>query len=70
MRTSIIVTHDTELLRRLQPRIIMLHQGGVLFDGTFAAFTESDDLHIRPYLSQMHALHARTPLPPEAGGHQ
>lgn len=57
VRTSIVVTHDTELLRRLQPRIIMLHGGRVHFDGTFAQFAASNDPHIRPYLEQMALLH-------------
>jgi phospholipid/cholesterol/gamma-HCH transport system ATP-binding protein len=59
VRTSIVVTHDTELLRRLQPRVVMLHGGRVLFDGSFEAFTASDDAHIAPYLAQMHVLNAR-----------
>lgn len=64
VRTSVVVTHDTELLRRLQPRVIMLHAGGVLFDGSFEAFTRSQDPHIAPYLAQMHALHLRSPSAP------
>lgn len=59
VRTSVVVTHDTELLRRLKPRIVMLADGGVLFDGDYAAFLESRDPHIEPYLEQMHALHCR-----------
>lgn len=57
-RTSIVVTHDTELLRRLRPRVVMLHGGKVLFDGTFEEFTQSDDPHVRPYLAQMPGIHA------------
>ena len=56
-RTSIVVTHDTELLRRLRPRIIMLFGGKVSFDGTFDEFVTSDDPHIRPYRAQMGLLH-------------
>lgn len=59
VRTSIVVTHDTELLRTLRPRIVMLHAGVVSFDGDFEAFVASDDPRIRPYLIQMSALHAR-----------
>ena len=59
VRTTIVVTHDTELLRRLKPRVVMLHAGRVLFDGAFEAFVQSDDPHIAPYLSQMHMLHQR-----------
>ncbi len=58
-RTSVIVTHDTVLLRRLRPRIVMLNQGRVHFDGSFEAFALSDDPHVRPYLEQMPTLHAR-----------
>ena len=59
VRTTIVVTHDTELLRRLKPRVVMLHAGRVLFDGSFEAFTQSADPHIAPYLQQMHLLHQR-----------
>jgi phospholipid/cholesterol/gamma-HCH transport system ATP-binding protein len=69
VRTTIIVTHDTELLQRLQPRIVMLHDGGVLFDGPFEDFTRSDNPHITPYLAQMHQLHNRT-LPPASHDHE
>ena len=57
-RTSIVVTHDTELLRRIRPRIVMLHAGKVLFDGTFDEFIRSDDPHVRPYLAQMPGINA------------
>lgn len=63
-RTSVVVTHDTELLRRLRPRIVMLHAGGVLFNGSFEEFLDRDDDRIRPYLTQMSALHGR-PAPQE-----
>jgi phospholipid/cholesterol/gamma-HCH transport system ATP-binding protein len=56
-RTSIVVTHDTGLLQRLRPRIVMLHAGRVHFDGAFEAFAASDDAHIRPYRAQMGLLH-------------
>jgi phospholipid/cholesterol/gamma-HCH transport system ATP-binding protein len=69
VRTTIIVTHDTELLQRLKPRIVMLHDGRVLFDGPFEAFTRSDNPHITPYLAQMHQLHHRT-LPPPSHDHE
>lgn len=59
-RTSVVVTHDTELLRRLRPRIVMIHAGRVRFDGSFDEFVESKDEHIRPYLAQMAFLHARS----------
>jgi len=58
-RTSIIVTHDTELLRRLRPRIVMLSEGRVYFDGSFDQFIASELALIRPYVHQMPLLHER-----------
>lgn len=57
-RTSVVVTHDTELLRRLRPRIVMLNGGTVLFDGSFDEFVASPDPHIRPYVAQMPGINA------------
>lgn len=56
-RTTVIVTHDKDLLRRLRPRIIMLHGGQVHFDGTFEEFSASDSKIIRPYFDLMPVLH-------------
>jgi len=60
-RTSVVVTHDTALLRRLAPRVIMLADGHVHFDGDFDSFMMQEDEHIRPYLEQMAVLHRRVP---------
>ena len=57
--TTLIITHDKDLLRRLQPRAVMLHDGTVFFDGSFEAF-EADDTEVsRPYFELMPVLHAR-----------
>ena len=56
LRTTVIVTHDKDLLRRLRPRIIMLHEGGVHFDGAFEDFSASDSSIIRPYFDLMPVL--------------
>jgi phospholipid/cholesterol/gamma-HCH transport system ATP-binding protein len=58
-RTSIIITHDRDLLLRLQPRIIMLHEGRIFFDGTYDAFSHSDSPIIRPYYEVMPVLQQR-----------
>lgn len=58
-RTTLIVTHDKDLLRRLQPRTVMLHEGRVFFDGPFADFEASDSSIIRPYFDLMPVLHGR-----------
>lgn len=62
-RTTIIVTHDKDLLTRLRPRTVMLHDGVVYFDGPFAAFEQSQSAIIRPYFDLMPILHH---LPPAA----
>ncbi len=58
-RTTLIVTHDKDLLRRLQPRTVMLHEGVVFFDGPFADFEGSASPIIRPYFDLMPVLHGR-----------
>ena len=58
-RTTIIVTHDTELLRRLRSRVVMMSEGRIYFDGTFEQFIQSDLSLIRPYVQQMPLLHGR-----------
>lgn len=58
-RTSVIVTHDKDLLSRLEPRVIMLHEGVVSFDGSFAEFHASNSPIIRPYFELMPMLHQR-----------
>jgi phospholipid/cholesterol/gamma-HCH transport system ATP-binding protein len=47
--TSIVVTHDTHLARKLADRVIFLHEGKVHFFGTWAAFEASDDAFIRHF---------------------
>lgn len=59
VRTTIVITHDKDLLRRLEPRIVMLHDGGVLFDGEYRAFERSRSPVIRPYFELMPALQLR-----------
>ncbi|MGD9690223.1 MAG: ABC transporter ATP-binding protein [Phycisphaerales bacterium] len=58
-RTTIVVTHDKDLLRRIQPRILMLDQGAVCVDGSYEEFAQSECEAARTYLSAMPVLHAR-----------
>lgn len=58
-RTTVIITHDKDLLRRLEPRTVLLHDGKVFFDGTLQAFEASDSPIIRPYFDLMPVLHKR-----------
>ena len=59
MRTTVIITHDKDLLYRLRPRVVMLHEGKVSFDGSFEDFEASDSPIIRPYFELMPVLHRR-----------
>ncbi|HEX5136006.1 MAG TPA: ATP-binding cassette domain-containing protein [Planctomycetota bacterium] len=56
-RTTVIITHDKDLLLRLAPRVVMLHEGRVHFDGPYTEFEESDLPAVRPYLEAMPSLH-------------
>ncbi|MEM7227646.1 MAG: ATP-binding cassette domain-containing protein [Planctomycetota bacterium] len=59
-RTTLIIKHDKDLLYRLRPRIAMLHEGRIFFDGSYEAFSESDSPVIRPYFDLMPVLHQRS----------
>jgi len=59
-RTTLIITHDKDLLRRLGLRIVMLHEGKVHFDGPYEEFETVDSPIVRPYLESMPRLHYDT----------
>lgn len=56
-RTSLLITHDKEMLYRLRPRIVMLDREHVLFDGTYEAFQNLPAA--KPYFELMPSLHER-----------
>ena len=58
-RTSIVITHDRDLLRRVHPRIILLHEGRVAFDGPYAEFEAVATGPAHEYLQAMPVLHDR-----------
>lgn len=60
-RTTVIVSHDRELLRRLAPRVIMLHEAVAHFNGSFRELETSKDEVVQRYLATMPGLHARLP---------
>ncbi|MEX2219411.1 MAG: ATP-binding cassette domain-containing protein [Phycisphaerales bacterium] len=67
-RTTLVITHDKELLRRVRPRVVMLHQGRIAFDGTYEEFTESRSPVAEEYLRSMPVLQARDESLPAWGG--
>jgi tetratricopeptide (TPR) repeat protein len=59
VRTSVIVTHDQDLLRRIGPRVVMLDEGAVCYDGSYERFGSGDSCAAaRQYLRAMPVLHA------------
>ena len=58
-RTTVVITHDKDLLRRHRPRIVMLHAGKVHFDGSFPAFEAAASPIVRPYFDLMPVLQQR-----------
>jgi phospholipid/cholesterol/gamma-HCH transport system ATP-binding protein len=58
-RTTVIITHDKDLLHRLKPRVVMLHGGEVFFDGPYTEFAAAESEVIRPYFDAMPAIQER-----------
>ncbi|HRJ49498.1 MAG: ATP-binding cassette domain-containing protein [Phycisphaeraceae bacterium] len=58
-RTSIIVTHDKDLLRRLEPRVVMLYEGRAIFDGPYRSFVSIREGPAGEYLRAMPVLQSR-----------
>src|ERR1700688_1136021 len=48
--TSIVVTHDMRLAQKLADRVVFLHQGKVLFYGTYAEMEQSTEPIVREFL--------------------
>ena len=49
-RTSVVVTHDTHLAKRLADRVVFLQDGSVTFFGPWAEFAASPDPVIHTFL--------------------
>lgn len=64
-QTTVIITHDKDLLHRLKPRIVMLFEGKVFFDGSYDEFEASDSEIVRPYFELMPMLHRVPAAGPE-----
>jgi phospholipid/cholesterol/gamma-HCH transport system ATP-binding protein len=51
-KTSVVVTHDTHLAKKLADRVIFLHEGRVAFFGTWEEFEASPDPFLRNFRLQ------------------
>jgi phospholipid/cholesterol/gamma-HCH transport system ATP-binding protein len=49
-KTSVVVTHDTHLAKKLADRVIFLQDGGVKFFGTWPELEASQDPFLRNFL--------------------
>jgi phospholipid/cholesterol/gamma-HCH transport system ATP-binding protein len=48
--TSVVVTHDLDLMRRVADRVIVLHEGSVIYSGAVEDIEKSDHPHIHTFL--------------------
>jgi phospholipid/cholesterol/gamma-HCH transport system ATP-binding protein len=51
-KTSIVVTHDTHLAKKLADRVIFLQEGRVSFFGTWTELANTTDAFLRNFLAQ------------------
>ena len=49
--TSVVVTHDLELMNRVADRVVFLHQGRVIFFGPVSDLEKADHPHIQEFLA-------------------
>jgi phospholipid/cholesterol/gamma-HCH transport system ATP-binding protein len=51
-KTSVVVTHDTHLARKLADRIVFLHEGGVAYFGPWEGFVAAPEPFLRNFVRQ------------------
>jgi phospholipid/cholesterol/gamma-HCH transport system ATP-binding protein len=49
--TSVVVTHDLDLMYKVADRVVFLYDGGVIYFGPVADLEKSDHPHIREFLA-------------------
>ena len=48
--TSVVVTHDLDLMYKVADRVVFLYEGGVIYFGPIADLEKSSHPHIREFL--------------------
>jgi len=48
--TSVVVTHDLDLMYKVADRVVFLYEGGVIFFGTVGDLEKSEHPHIKEFL--------------------
>jgi len=66
--TQVVVTHDLDTAYRVADRLIMVHRGEKLFDGTVDMLKTADDPRIRTFLSPQEVLATPGCFPDKDGG--
>jgi len=66
--TQVVVTHDLETAYRVADRLIMIHRGEKLFDGTADMLKTADDPRIRTFLRPHEVLATPGCFPDKDGG--
>jgi phospholipid/cholesterol/gamma-HCH transport system ATP-binding protein len=56
--TSVVVTHDLDLMYKVADRVVFLYEGTVIFFGPVADLERSDHPHIREFLEQDRVVRA------------
>jgi phospholipid/cholesterol/gamma-HCH transport system ATP-binding protein len=51
-KTSVVVTHDTHLAKKLADRVVFLHEGHVAYFGDWAGFVAAPEQFLRNFLRQ------------------
>jgi phospholipid/cholesterol/gamma-HCH transport system ATP-binding protein len=51
-KTSVVVTHDTHLAKKLADRIVFLHEGHVAYFGPWDGFVAAPEMYLRNFLRQ------------------
>jgi phospholipid/cholesterol/gamma-HCH transport system ATP-binding protein len=51
-KTSVVVTHDTHLAKKLADRIVFLHEGRVAYFGPWTGFVAAPEPYLRNFLRQ------------------
>ncbi|MDQ2898987.1 MAG: ATP-binding cassette domain-containing protein [Acidobacteriota bacterium] len=54
--TSVVVTHDLDLMRRVADRVVVLFEGGVIFFGPTGELERSEHPHIKEFLQMDRVL--------------
>ncbi len=66
--TQVVVTHDLETAYRVADRLIMIHRGEKIFDGSVDALQTSEDPRIRTFLKPAEVLAEPGCFPCKDGG--